>query len=192
MFQIKNLRFVFVLVVLSVYSCNNKAAQLKLEKSLLKSLKKSLSNEDIKNYYEVKINFLAEKDDNFQLFYTEDYLLSFSEKQSIRKDFKGKKEFQEIIFGLPENVFPDRFRIDLGSNKEQSFIKINTITFSYKHRAIVIPKHLISTLFVFNNQVSFNKNKKELHLTNGSIHSDKIYDPYLTCSPQLVRMLFDL
>lgn len=192
MLQIKTFCFVLVLVVLSVYSCNKKTEQLKLEKTLLRSLKKNLSDSDVKNYYQVKVNFLAEKDDNLQLFYTEDYLLSFSEKQSIRKDFKGKKEFQELVFELPKNVYPDRFRIDLGSNKAQQFIKINTITFSFKNKAISIPENFITTLFVLNNQVIFNEDKMQLQLTDNSGHLMGIYDPYLTCSPQLVRMLFDL
>src|SRR5690606_26747038 len=58
--------------------------------------RKILSNNEHTKLFQVIIRVRIEKDDNFQLFYTNNLSTSFSATQVISKNIVGKKEFQNI------------------------------------------------------------------------------------------------
>lgn len=184
-----------ILLISFLISCigRNKSEEKKAEDKLSESLvRKVINKKDIKNNFSVILNVLAKNNDNFQLFYTEDYMLSFNEEQSITAGFLGAENYQNIIFQLPENVFPDRYRIDVGSNKEQKSIKIKSLIFRYGDKEIFIPSDLLSKMMVPNKNIEYNSFDNTYNLIALNIDGTVLYDPYFTCSPELVRLLLEL
>lgn len=194
--MMKITKFLMVLLACFFMSClgKRKAEEKKAEDKLVQQLvKKPTKKDDINNERFVLIlNVLAKKDDSFQLFYTEDYMLSFNEKQRLTTRFKGSDNYQNIVFTLPKNVFPDRYRLDVGSNKEQKEIKIESLLFRYRDKEIFIPTELISKLLVPNKFIEYNQVEDTYNLLTLNIEENITYDPYFTCSPELVRLLLEL
>lgn len=183
-----------IILVLLLLSCNNKKEQKPNDKQELEeSVLRHINNEaNITDHFQVILKFKALENDNFQLFYTEDYILDYKEKESISKGFLGKNRYQEIIFDLPKGISPVKYRLDLGSNSEQGIINIESFTIRYEKNEIFIPEDLISIYLTPNIYIEYNPDQKKFELT--SIQSDNIktYDPYFTSSPELVRLLLDL
>ncbi|WP_345275414.1 hypothetical protein [Litoribaculum gwangyangense] len=165
-----------------------------VEDKLAKQLVREITNRNNINFEHVTVilSFLAKKDDSFQLFYSEDYMLSFNEKDMITTGFKGSNNYQSIVFKLPKNVFPDRYRLDVGSNIEQKWIKIESLQFRYGNNEIFIPQQLISKLLVPNTFIEYNEFENVYNLLTLNVEKNDIYDPYFTCSPELVRLLLEL
>lgn len=87
----------------------------------------------IKNF-RITLNAIVKKDDSFQIYYNEDNnpLTPFVEEKSLYVEFKGAESAQDIVFNLPESVFPTQLRLDFGTNKEQSEIVINDFKMEYQ------------------------------------------------------------
>lgn len=79
----------------------------------------------------VIFNIVAQKDDVFHLLYTEDSSLNFSGEKSIALRVKGSNQPQDIIFKMPEDIFPTNIRLDMGENKDQGEMTINSIKATY-------------------------------------------------------------
>lgn len=160
------------------------------EKLLTEPLYRKLaSNKEPKSNFEFIINIFVEKNDKFQLFYTIKNSRFFNEKESLTKQITGKKEFQEINFELPSNTFPNNLRIDIGSNRSQSPIQINSITLRYKQNEIFIPKHLITKYFNPNGFINFSE-ENYLYKTNTLNNNNKItYDPFFIGSNNLIEFI---
>jgi hypothetical protein len=127
-----------MLISLVVFSC-------KEEK------KNDLIEEKIGNdFFVVKLNVVAQKDDSFHVFYTEDGSINFNEENSVWFEFKGSPEKQDLVFNLPEGVSPNQLRLDFGINKEQGDVKINNIEVSYKGKVLNIPGAMFTKYFTAN------------------------------------------
>lgn len=188
--KIKKRLVIFILGFLISCNSKNKSEEKQVEDKLLQSLvRKGVDNKDLKNTFLVILNVLANKNDNFQLFYTEDYMLSFNEDQSIIKLISDANDYQNIVFTLPSNVLPDRLRIDVGSNRNQKVIKIKSLLFRYNDKEVFIPSELISKLLVPNEFVNYRLGEDTYNLLTLNVEDKTIYDPAFTCSPELVRLL---
>lgn len=77
------------------------------------------------------VNAIVEKDDVFQVFFNEDGKESYAPEDAITVSITGKKEAQDIVFILPDNVAPMSLRFDVGANKELKQIKVNGFTLNY-------------------------------------------------------------
>lgn len=185
-----------VLLACFFMSCHGKrkAEEKKAENKLTEQLVRKLTNKSDENngQFVVIVSVLAKKDDSFQLFYTEDYMLSFNEKQRLTTRFNGSNNYQSIVFTLPKKVFPDRYRLDVGSNREQKEIKIESLLFRHGDKEIFIPSPLISKLLVPNKFIEYNQVENTYNLLTQNEGQSTIYDPYFTCSPELVRLLLEL
>jgi hypothetical protein len=74
---------------------------------------------ELKETFDVNFNLVVEKDDTFQLYYTEDGTLNFSDDKSIKSELKGSVDAQDVLFKLPADVLPTNIRLDFGDNPEQ-------------------------------------------------------------------------
>ena len=85
------------------------------------------------NVFKITLNATISKDDHFQIFYKEsnDKTSPFEEKYSLFTDVKGGEQPQDIVFNLPEDVFPMQLRFDFGTNKEQPDILVNKFKIEY-------------------------------------------------------------
>ncbi len=146
------------------------------------------SSKNIKESFQVILNTLVKKNDNFQLFYSNSSS-SFSEKQSINKSVLGKKHYQIIEYNISENIFPNKIRIDIGSNRKQNSIKIESIVFRYKTKEIFIPENLIPKFIKPNSFIDFNPNNYLYSLHTLEQNEKTTYDPYLEGSKELITLL---
>lgn len=178
-----------------IASCNNakKEEQQKKEKQLEESiLRRVKDKKDFTDHFVVILDILAKQEDNFQLFYTEDYLLNFSVDQMLTKSFQGAENFQKVVFHLPKNVFPDRYRFDVGSNTNLKELKIKSLTIRYGKNEIVISQKLIKDYLMPNIYIEHDDASNIYYLKSVNSKGVLPYDPYFTCSPQFVRLLLDL
>ena len=186
-----NTKFVLTIIALSyaIASCNDKAK--KLEQDIKKKKTEHIySKEDEINKeerYIIELVVQIDKADNFQLFYTVDYTLSFTEERVVTKYVPGLPESQSIIFELPINVSPDRYRFDVGSVREQRRLIIESLSIRNNKKEILIKSDLIQDYLEPN---QFIKNKGAYYSLN-TIKENGVqsYDPFFTCSPLLVRAL---
>ena len=185
---------IIILALLVVLSCNNekKEEEQKNENKLSQRILKKIENSsEITDFFVLTFEVQAPESDVFQLFYTEDYMLNFSENQVITTAFQGSSNYQEIIFQLPKAVFPDRLRLDVGGNIEQKELKIKSLTISYKSHRIVIPEHLIIEYLEPNGNIEYDLNSSKYYLKTTSYEGQVGFDPYFSCLPKLVRLLYN-
>jgi hypothetical protein len=88
--------------------------------------------------FKVTLEVIAKKKDGFSLFYTEDGTNDFSKIQPIWADAKASDAPQQIVFTLPEDVFPTQFRLDLGVTPDQEDIVIKSFTMEYMDKSFRI------------------------------------------------------
>jgi hypothetical protein len=89
------------------------------------------------NIFRVTLKVIASKDDDFALFYTEDGSINFFDVKPVWQGVKGSETEQEVMFQLPDGVYPTQLRFDLGLNKDQSDIIIKGVKFSYNDKEFV-------------------------------------------------------
>lgn len=191
----KKTTYLICMLTVLFLACKNdkKEEKQKKEKELEKSVLRRINNEaDFTDHFVVILEVLAEKGDSFQVFYTEDYLLNFSEDKMITTSFNGSENYQTLIFDLPKDIYPDRYRFDVGGNPDQKQLKIKSLTIKYGKREIFIPENLIPQYLEPNIYIDYNS-ANNTYLLNTLDSTEYLpYDPFFTCSPELVRMLMDL
>lgn len=146
--------------------------------------RKILSDND-SNHFQLTINFLITKDDNFQLFYTTSISLNFSEDKSFRSSVLGTNQFQNVKYQFPQEIFPYNLRIDVGNNMNQGKIQLKSITLRFKENEIYIPEHLILKYFTNNSYIDVSEGNYIYSLKS----INNVYDPYFVGSDLLIKLL---
>lgn len=173
------LKAILLFLIISLNSC-------KLEKKNQETKPKSdvtkISNSDLfSEEVVIKLKFILEKRDHIQLYFTEDPLDNFSEKQTFRYNTNANSEVQEMIFEFEKDVYPEKLRLDLGANKEQQKIILKNITITKGNKILSIDGEKILKYFTPNPYLT------HLEGTGEFIPNIKnnIYDPYLTSNDEL-------
>lgn len=130
-----------------------------------------------KNQYKITLNAIIKKDDTFQIYYKEsnDDNAPFEEKNSVRVDFKGSEIAQDIIFNLPEDVYPTYLRVDFGSNKDQSEIIVNQFKIDFLDKEFSINGKQFFDYFIA--EKAFIKFDKETSKAIPFVTIEGNYDP---------------
>ena len=140
----------------------------------------------VDNSFKVSFGFIAKKDDNFHLYYTEDETINFNEKQSVWAEIKGSEAQQEVVFKLPEDAAPTHLRVDFGygENKEQPEIVLKNFKMSYYDKKFEVKDSLIFYYFYPNkdNTILDNKNATLKRVTLDQKTAPSVY-PLLDCYP---------
>lgn len=138
------------------------------------------------------LNGVVNKDDAFQIFYKEgsDLASPFEEQYSVFSEFKGSDKPQDIVFKLPEDVFPTQLRFDFGNNKEQSEIVINSFQINYKGKTFEIKGTDFFTFF--RPEEAFMKVDKATAKVKPFITEDGTYDPMFFSEANLNNELVKL
>lgn len=143
-----------------------------------------------KNQFQLILTAEIEENDTFQLAYTNGSK-SFSQNEPIKKQIRGKNEFQSIEFQVPFEGLPDDLRLEIGTNSKQKPIKINSVILRYKTQEIYIPSHLIPNYFIANNFIDYNANTSQ-YATHGNKNNTSLYLPYFTTSKDLLELILKL
>lgn len=83
------------------------------------------------DFYTITLDLVAQKDDSFHVFYTEDGSVNFDENNSVWCEFKGSLNSQKLVFNLKKGIMPNQLRFDFGLNKEQGEVKLNSVEVAY-------------------------------------------------------------
>lgn len=157
-----------------------------------KATETEVQNETKDNSFKVSFDFIAKKDDNFHLYYTEDETINFNEKQSVWAQIKGSESVQEVVFRLPEDSAPTHFRVDFGygANKEQTEIVLKKLKMTYYDKIFEVKDSLIFNYFYPNKENTILDNT---HATLRRIKVDQetapsVY-PHTTLTDQLAKMI---
>jgi len=121
----------FLFLALTLISCKNEDGN--------KSEENQVSNQPLGNdFFVVTVDLVAQKDDSFHVFFSEDGSDNFTEENSVWFEFKGSPNSQKLVFNLPKERMPNQLRLDFGVNKEQGDVKINSIEITYNGKAFNI------------------------------------------------------
>ena len=84
-------------------------------------------------HIDLKISVKSDKNDTYQIFYSENSV--FSEEKSQKDEYNNARKFEELSFIIPTDI--KFLRIDTGMNKGN--IYINSIKIKYFYKEIIIP-----------------------------------------------------
>lgn len=116
-----------LLVSVSLISCKNSE-----EKT-----QEPVANQETKptNAFRITLTAIVPNDDSFQLYYSQDaYGTPYKEENSLWKEMKGSPNPQDIVFDLPEDVFPSFLRMDFGTNENQKEITVRNFKIEYMNK----------------------------------------------------------
>ena len=132
--------------------------------------------------FTVTLNATVLKDDSFQIYFKSNDEDIYDEKNSIFTEMKGSEVPQDIVFRFPDGVFPDNIRLDFGTNKEQSEIKINSFKMSFYDKNFEITgSDFFNYMLVESNTAAFDKDKATIKPKL----IDDVYDPQSTSEKAL-------
>lgn len=173
-------RIVIIFLILIAVGCKNKnqgTSDIEIQETIKEEAKRD-------NLFKVTMDVIVMEDDKFQLFYIDDSPEEpFSLEKRLVFNLKGNDSPQKIQFILPENVFPYKFRIDLGENKNETTINIKEIKIKYNNKIILIEKLVLERFFQPNIYLE--------KVDNGYLRKfvDGRYDPFLVSSALLNKKI---
>ncbi|MNQ83061.1 hypothetical protein D3C85_981310 [compost metagenome] len=130
--------------------------------------------EEVKaNTFDVVVDLVIKKDDELILFYKDQSINYFDEKNTVYYGVKGKPESQTITFSVPEGVLPNDIRFDISSKKDQEPIKLNSITLSFEGRKFRINETDLLKYFTPNEFIEFDDSTATATFNS----KGEIYDP---------------
>lgn len=90
-------------------------------------------------FFRVSFDVIMKEDDNFQLYFTTDGTINFTEENSIWMPIKGSPDVQEVVFTLPEELIPSLIRVDFGHGKNEnpSAVELKAFKMTYRDKEII-------------------------------------------------------
>lgn len=88
--------------------------------------------------FQVTLDVIVKKEDDFALFFTEDGSLNFT-GVPIWIPVKASDTPQKVVFNLPANTIPTNLRIDFGISKDQETMTINNYKMTYAGKSFETP-----------------------------------------------------
>jgi len=137
---------------------------------------------------QVVFDMVVNKDDTFELFYTEDESLNFPPANSVRVDVKGKPESQEIIFNLPDSAQIGNLRFDPGQNPDQDKMTIVKLIIKQGDKEMELSAADFFKYFQATDYVKVDL--KTLSFT--SVPLQNVYDPILYGNTTFMQALREL
>jgi len=183
----------FVLIILTLFvSCKNENKSVGKEEVVLKE---GLTEPDfLKKTFVVSLFGVFKKDDNFQILYSEDNQ-GYKVKNRVSKKIQGQDIQQKIIFTLPKEFYPAKLRFDVGSNREQGVILIDSVKIAHEDSVLMIYNNEFRSYFKPNLWVKKegveNNGRYKLQVKDVKTSETKTmsYDPYFTSTAKLNNAL---
>lgn len=122
----------------------------------------------------VYLNAVVPLDDVFEVYFFQTGQNGFSPQDFVSVKITGDPNAQDIIVELPEDVYPERIRLDVGKRKDQGQMKLNSIGLFYNEKEYVFTKSEIVKGFKPSKFIDLDTN--DLTFTTKSIEGR--YDPY--------------
>ncbi|EJP21894.1 ABC-2 type transporter [Peptostreptococcaceae bacterium AS15] len=140
-------------------------------------------------HIDLKISVKSDKNDTYQIFYSEDSI--FLEDKSQKDEYSSVGKFKELSFTIPTDI--KLLRIDTGNNEGKIFI--NYIKFRYLYKEISIP--LTDIKFKDSNDIkNINHNDGVLSLESTGQDPNIVFDVkehiYLITNNEIVNFLIKI
>jgi hypothetical protein len=124
---------------------------------------------------EVSFYIRDDKNNNIQLFYSNNFLENYLEENSIKKQIINSETFQKVTFQLNTPKLPTRIRIDFGEDPNNKSLEIKNLHFFFKGGSKTVYIKKLDGFFLFNENIIYNPSTNILKLK--SINGK--YDPYI-------------
>lgn len=147
---------------LSLISCKNDKAEEQKQEIVKKPV------------FKIALDLLIKKDDSLQIFYCENGETEFNGAKTVWSSVKGDVNVQQIMFDLPEDVFPTKLRIDLSKNKDQDPIEIKKFSINYENKNFQVKDTMFFQYFVPNDQIDWERKKA---IAKFKVKEGEIFDP---------------
>lgn len=159
----RQFKIIFILIIM--ISCKNNSEKKSSSISEKESKDSSL---------QVIIKAEVLKDDVFEVYYYEKGDKTFTSYDFVSSTIEGKPTKQEIVFKLPDDIYPERLRLDFGKNSNQDKIKLYGISLSYDDKTYAFSEEEIKNKITPSKFIDFDSDKKVIRTR--SINGK--YDPY--------------
>ena len=133
------------------------------------------------NTFDVTIDAVIKNDDELILFYKDESINYFDEKNTVYIGVKGNNLAQKVTFNIPEGVMPNDIRLDISSKINQEPIKINSVTLSFEGKQSIISQVDFLKFFKPNEYIQYN----DASATATFSEKDGNYDPFFNTKPPI-------
>jgi len=127
-----------------------------------------------KTKLELVLQVIVPKDDVFEVYYHEPEEKTFTSKNYVFKEIKGGSEIQEVSFTIPDNIYPERLRIDLGKNIDQGEMIFKSARFIFGEKEYVFSEEEIKNQFKPSKFMLFDPKTRKIKTQR----INNKYDPY--------------
>lgn len=153
--------------IILVASCKNDKQEQPTEN-------KEVIKETVNPNFNVEVEAMASKKDDFAVYFTEDNTVNFTGENAVWAGIEPSKE-STVVFEIPEERIPTHIRLDFGLNKEQDSVVVKNVKLNYLKNSFTING---SDFFQYFNQNEQFKTKTDI--ANGTLTIYKNGDEYQT------------
>lgn len=136
------------------------------------------ANQDLtssnKTKLELVIEVIVPEDDVFEVYYHEPEEKTFTSKNYVFERIKGSSKVQEVSFTIPDNIYPERLRIDLGKNINQGEMIFKSARLVFGEKEYSFSEEEIKKQFKPSKFMLFDPNTR----TVKTQRINEKYDPY--------------
>ncbi|MUU79066.1 hypothetical protein [Winogradskyella endarachnes] len=125
-----------VFILLTLFCCEEKNKSSSIDKAKVKQ-----------GFLTVIVKATVLEDDIFNMFFSEHIFSQYRSDNQVSVGVKGSKKIQELVFNLPEEIYPVKLRFDVGSKKHNSVIKIDEVVFSSGNNKKIINSNEFNLIF---------------------------------------------
>jgi hypothetical protein len=107
----------------------------------------------VKQNFNVEIDVIAQTQDDFAVYYTEDKTNQFEPTKAVWGGIKGGLTPEKVIFDLPEEVIPTNIRLDFGIKKDHKDVVVQNIKFAFYDKTFSIKGSELLNYFIINDKI---------------------------------------
>jgi hypothetical protein len=132
----------------------------------------------------VTLNAVVPNDDTFILQYTEDAGFKYRPKDIVKVNITGSNVPQDIVFKLPNKIFPTKFMLKVGTNNMKD-VAIQSIYFNNEEREFKVNNNNFFQFLNTNKFIDYDRENK----TYTAKKIDNNFLPTFTSRPILIQRL---
>lgn len=156
-----------LIVVVNLVSCKTDKKEKRVETEEITNNK----NE----FFSAELSVVVLKDDNFTMYFTEDGSINFTGDNAVWSGVKGKNNSQNVKFILSGEKIPTNIRFDLGMNKDQQDVILESFKLDYYGKTFEAKGSDFLKYFIQNDSI-----KTEIDEVKGTIKFLRNSETYLT------------
>lgn len=107
----------------------------------------------VKQNFNVEMDIIADTQDDFTVYYTEDGTNAFVGAQAVWKGVNGGLKPEKVIIDLPEEVIPTNIRLDFGIKSDRKDVILEKLKINYFDKSFEIKGSDFLNYFIKNDLV---------------------------------------